>query len=205
MIAVATTEVTQHQWEQVMGEVQAESVQCGPNWPMENVSWRDALEFSNRLSTLEGREACYVKDGASFQWPKGVECTGYRLLTEAEWEYAARANTDLKFAGASEPLNVAWTLDGTDGMPEPVATLEANQWHLHDMSGNVWEWVWDGYGELSQSHYIDPLGDDSAYERVCRGGSWYRPAGEARVSRRTAHRPGFRSSEVGFRVARTIP
>ena len=204
MIAVATTEVTQRQWAVVMGDEPAAARACGPECPIENVSWRDALDFANRLSNLEGREECYVRDGSDYRWPSGFDCTGYRLLTEAEWEYAARANTDLKFSGSSDSMDVAWTLDSSDGSPDPVATLAPNAWHLHDMSGNVWEWVWDGYGDLNETTVTDPMGAPTAYERVCRGGSWYRPEQDARISRRLAHRPGYRSPEIGFRIARTI-
>jgi formylglycine-generating enzyme required for sulfatase activity len=204
MVAVATTEVTQDQWTAVMGDGPSASSSCGPTCPVENVSWQDATEFANRLSKLEGLDECYVFEEGVVGWPSGLECTGYRLLTEAEWEYAARAGEDHAYSGSDEAEDVAWVSSNSEGQPQPVGTRKANAWRIHDMSGNVWEWVWDGYASFSAAPTVDPLGPEGNSDRVNRGGSWYLSADQACVSRRFSYYTGYRAHDVGLRIGRTV-
>jgi formylglycine-generating enzyme required for sulfatase activity len=204
MFAVSTTEVTQEQWTAVTGDDPSASSSCGPTCPVENVSWQDATEFANRLSKLEGLDECYVFEDGVVGWPSGLECTGYRLLTEGECEYAARAGQDHAYSGSDEAEEVAWVSSNSEGQPQPVATRKANAWRIHDMSGNVWEWVWDGHAPFSAAPTVDPLGPEGSGDRVNRGGSWYLSADQACVSRRFSYYTGYRAHDVGLRMGRTV-
>jgi formylglycine-generating enzyme required for sulfatase activity len=177
------TEVTQRQWEAVMGS--NPSYFKGPDRPVERVSWMDVQEFLQRLNEKE----------------KDVR---YRLPTEAEWEYACRA-------GAQEPdmaanLNeVAWWRGNSNLKSNAVGQKKPNAWGLFDMRGNVWEWVQDWYWAYSADRQIDPRGPDSGVYRVLRGGSW----GDGSASLfRCAYRdhsgPSGRGGYNGFRCARTL-
>lgn len=185
--AIGATQVTQAQWRAVMGSNPSHFK--GEDRPVELVSWYDAVTFCNKLSELERFEPCYVLAGRAVSWPKGRSCTGYRLPTEAEWEYAARAGQDTTYAGSNELGEVAWCSDNSDFETHPVAQKKPNAWGLYDMSGNVWEWVWDGYG--------------GSY-RVFRGGSWGSFPFLTRVADRSRCSPSLRGNYLGLRLARTI-
>ena len=167
----AETEVTQSQYKAVTGS--NPSAFKGADRPVENVSWYDALAFANALSKEAGLEPCYEGSGESWSWPKGLDCVGFRLPTEAEWEYAARAGQDTLYAGGNAPGSVAWTVANSGGQTHPVAQKQPNTWGFYDMSGNVREWIWDGYGEYSARTSVDPTGNNTTSRRVNRGGSWY--------------------------------
>lgn len=203
--AIAVTEVTQGQYEQVMGNNPSQ-FSGAPDRPVENVSWFDAVSYCNRLSEREGIPPCYRIDGKDVAWPDGLRCRGYRLPTEAEWEYAARADGSTKYAGSETLDVVAWRAGTAGGTTQTVAGKRANAWGLYDFSGNVWEWVWDYY----ERHYetlppADPIGPDNGTDRVRRGGSWDDEAQYARSASRVSGSPGFRSPRQGFRVARSCP
>ena len=214
------TEVTQGQYESVMGEnpskVRQDSggTDCkrfgvGKNFPVYCVDWFEAAAYANRLSEKEGLAKCYEVAHKSVKWPQKQDCKGYRLPTEAEWEYAARAGTTLVYAGSDKPEEVAWFGDDYDkGSTHEVKSQEKkpNAWGLHEMSGNVWEWVWDEYepnkAEPSKNP-VGPLLDGS--RRVFRGGSWYDVARFVRVAYRFRLEPGIRSGSLGFRLVRSYP
>jgi len=179
-------EVTQGQWEEVMGSNPSYFDTCGDNCPVEKVSWNDAQTFITDLNSQTGQS--------------------YRLCTEAEWEYAARAGTETKwYCGDDESCldNIAWYSDNSGDKTHPVGTKSPNAWDLHDMTGNVWEWVNDGYSSdyYSESPPTDPTGPVSDSHRVIRGGSWDGNAMRCRSADRR-YRPSIGRSNLGFRLCR---
>ena len=178
---------------------------CTKDCPVETVSWLDAVTYANRVSQQEGLSAAYEISGDRVRQVEGS--TGYRLLTEAEWEAAARGRTSDVYAGGSSVGSVAWTEHNSGGHPHPVKGLSPNGYGLYDMSGNVWEWTWDWYAEsVGSGVQTDPHGPVSGSKRVGRGGSWSAgPAAYARVANRTGFTPSVRIINLGFRLARTAP
>jgi formylglycine-generating enzyme required for sulfatase activity len=182
------TEVTQGQWRAVMGTNPSFFSSCGDTCPVENVSWLDVQSFLTQLNQREpGR--------------------GYRLPTEAEWEYAARAGTSSDFSSGASICTFAWISDCGVNRPSPVAQKAANPWGLYDMHGNVWEWVSDWYGTYPSTNQTDPTGPTSGTMRVARGGSFGRSASEARSAFRQPDVPGGRLTysgipQGGFRLVR---
>ncbi len=208
--AMAVTEVTQRQYLQVMKA--NPSFFQKPNYsedldrPVEQVSWVDAVKYCNQLSMLEGLPPCYQIVGETVTWPEKSKCRGYRLPTEAEWEYAARAGTLTKYAGSENADEVAWYDSNSGNTTHAVATKKANGWGLSDLSGNVWEWVWDWYSAYGSGPEMNPTGPEGVgSERVYRGGSWVNDARNVRVAFRFRVAPGNRYLSVGFRLARSYP
>lgn len=223
--AIAVTEVTQAQYERVVGENPSDEKECGPDCPVTDVTWLDAVRYVNQLSELDPEaEPCYEIDGEEVEWIE--PCDGYRLPTEAEWEVAARATTDDRFAGTDDESEVCefgnvgdasfqqanpglqlGTFVCDDGFPElaPVRTFQPNGFHLYDMTGNVWEWVWDWYQPGDPMSGVDPRGPQSGLYRVYRGGSFDDGPQGARVALRGRNEPSNRYANLGFRVARSLP
>jgi formylglycine-generating enzyme len=196
------TEVTQGQYLEVMGK--NPSRDKGDDLPVEQVRWLDAVKYANALSTQEGLASCYRVTGESTKWPRGLSCRGYRLPTEAEWEYAARADESTRHSGSDTVGSVGWWDGNSGSATHRVGQKSANAWGLYDMNGNVWEWCWDWYGtELSGGR--NPVGPAAGSYRVPRGGSWGSPAEDARVAVRGRVAPSQRNGNVGFRLARTAP
>ena len=210
-------EVTQGEWEAVMGKNPSAFDECGSRCPVESVSWYDVLEFLLRLNERES---------GSGYW--------YRLPTEAEWEYAARAgsagatpegelrilgehnaseldgqawygaDTGVTYAGAAECPDWAEKQDEAERCgPRVVGLNRSNGWGLHDMLGNVWEWTADWYAEYPSGSATDPRGPDSGSGRVGRGGGWNNSAGIVRSAGRGNFSPGYRLYNIGFRLVRT--
>jgi len=194
-----STEVTQGEWRSVMGDNPSENPGCGDTCPVENVSWFDAVAYVHGLSQREGLALCYA-DG----YFRGVTCLGYRLPTEAEWEYAARAGSTATSYGPID--QVAWYRENSGLQLHPVAGKSANAWGLYDMLGNVWEWTHDWYDAYNGSA-TDPIGPRTGNARVSRGGSWDLGASWVRAATRTRFVGSslFSGFPVGFRPARTIP
>jgi len=177
-------EVTQAQWQAVMGTNPSKFK--GPNLPVENISWRLTQEFMQKMNDR--------KDGYK-----------YRLPTEAEWEYAAKAGTH---SAAAQLGTVAWYEENSGSTTHPIGTKQPNAWGLFDMQGNVWEWVQDWFGKTyyASSAAADPTGPPTGVFRVARGGSWSDVAEFTRLSMRSIAEPGYALGtsdvEIGFRCVR---
>jgi formylglycine-generating enzyme required for sulfatase activity len=191
------TEVTQGEWQAVMGSNPSKFANCGANCPVEQVNWDDAVGYANALSRREGLPECYA--GSTFT---GLTCTGYRLPTEAEWEYAARAGTTAANYGNID--TVAWYTANSGAATHPVVQKQPSAFGLYDMLGNVWEWTGDHPGEYADA-VTDPTGPATGSYRVFRGGSWYTAARHARAALRGNDAPGTRDFVLGFRLSRTEP
>jgi formylglycine-generating enzyme required for sulfatase activity len=152
------------------------------------VSWNDAQIFISRLNSTR-------RDGHF-----------YRLPTEAEWEYAARAGTQTAYSFGNDPSRLfqyGWFSGNSGNQTHEVASLEANPLGLYDMQGNVWQWVQDFHGDYGNSQTVDPAGPSSGSYRVFRGGSWYNDAQGLRSANRSGGYLTRRNSAVGFRLVRT--
>ncbi len=174
-------EVTQAEWQAVMGTNPSRFK--GENLPVENVSWFDCQEFIRKLNELTGKQ--------------------FRLPTEAEWEYAARGGNKsnrTKYAGGSDIDNVAWYWDNSNKTTHPVGQKRANELGLYDMSGNVFEWCQDWFGDYSSASQTNPQGPATGRRSVLRGGSWYDDARHCRLSYRDDRGPGY-GHYVGLRLA----
>ena len=130
------------------------------------------------------------------------ESNGYRLPTEAEWEYACRGGEEHLYSGSNTLDEVGWYRDNSERKTHPVGQKNANGFGLYDMSGNVDEWVWDKWGKYSSSSKTDPVGAVEPSNRVIRGGCWGDVAMSARASVRNCFHPSYRDGDVGFRVLR---
>ena len=206
-VLVGTTEVHQELFEEVAGRAPSDcAVGCDPAYPVQMVTWAEAAGFCNQLSLLEDLDPVYVNLGGVTTWDSGAN--GYRLLTESEWEYAARGGVSGgPYAGGAVHLaEVAVCFDtGT----QPGGTRAPNPYGLSDMSGNVSEWVWDWYSDYPPSDVsnpaINPAGPATGDLRVHRGGSWRGPAAACRVADRDMDDPDAMDNSRGFRIARTVP
>ena len=180
---LAETECTQAQWELVMENNPSKFKR--PDRPVEGVSWDEAVEFCRKLTKKQRNEGLL---------PVGWE---WRLPTESEWEYGARAGKKGLRHGKLEA--VAWWSDNSGAGTHVVGEKQANPWGLHDMMGNVWEWCSDWYGEYPTGSVVDPMGPWSGSGRVIRGGSWVNDARDVRSALRDWGDPGLRLAALGFR------
>ncbi|HUV77754.1 MAG TPA: formylglycine-generating enzyme family protein [Desulfobacterales bacterium] len=196
-----TTEVTLKQWQSLMRRRLLARQKGSDNMPVTQVSWFDCLEFLKRLNRLgEGK---------------------YRLPTEAEWEYAARAGTQSAFfwgdtidcvkamyGNNSLKYNVCQLYIKSIGLeidqPAPVKSYRPNLWGLYDMHGNVWEWCMDWYGDYGKNPVTDPKGPDSGTMRIRCGGSWFKHGHACRSANRSFGHPATRYTTTGFRLVRDV-
>ncbi len=192
------TEVTQGQYRALMGKNPSHFTSCGDDCPVEKVSWRDAVAYCNALSRKEGLPECY--DGDSL---RGLDCKGYRLPTQAEWEYAARAGSSVARYGELDA--VAWYVDNSGSSTHPVGKKKPNAWGLYDMLGNVWEWCHDWKGDYPSGSVKDPTGPRAGSKRVKRGGSWGDTARNVRAAFHIYYTPDSRYISLGFRPLRSCP
>lgn len=186
--SIGKYEVTQKEWRAVMGSDPPELYFPGcDDCPVERVSWNDIQEFLQKINQKTGKN--------------------YRLPTEAEWEYAARGGNkskQFKYAGGDDPGSVGWYDDNSGSKTHPVGQKKSNELGLYDMSGNVYEWCNDWFGDYEKKAVKNPKGPEKGSFRVYRGGSWTRFAGLCRVSSRYDFTPGNRSIIIGFRLARSL-
>ena len=192
--------------------------------PVEQVSWYDVLVFCNLLSTKNGLSPAYQINGSTnpddwgdkplYAWDPSAlwdsvqivsGSNGYRLPTEAQWEYACRAGstTEYYFGNNENDLyNYAWYSDNSNNQTHQVGKKLPNNWGLYDMHGNVWEWCWDWYDFYPTTAQTDPTGAPSGDDRVFRGGSWYNNDSNLLTGYRDYHIPSSQNDNRGFRVVR---
>ena len=187
---MCTHEVTQEEYQAITGKNPSRF--HGGRQPVEQVSWYDAVEYCNKQSLMEGLSPCYSGSESS-----GYSCNfhanGFRLPTEAEWEYAARGGiyrNTYKYSGSDTIGSVAWYGGNSENSTHDVMTKTPNMLGLYDMTGNVWEWCWDKYNSFSFCH-------------VFRGGSWFSDADSCDISYRGSCSPGDRDSYLGLRLVRS--
>ncbi|PKN72965.1 MAG: hypothetical protein CVU50_05405 [Candidatus Cloacimonetes bacterium HGW-Cloacimonetes-3] len=213
---IGSTEVTQALWQEVTGS--NPSVRTATNQPVTNVSWYEALEFCNALSLKEGLTPCYkinksfpdannISEHDSLRY--SVTCnwsaSGYRLPSEAEWEYTARCADSanrLQYSGSNKINEVAWYDLNSEKKAHEVGQKKANEFELYDMSGNVYEWCWDWWGVYGNEHEDYPTGAVSGVYRIIRGGSWMSAAELCISTSRGGNSPHASSKDIGFRLVR---
>ncbi|UTW64721.1 SUMF1/EgtB/PvdO family nonheme iron enzyme [bacterium SCSIO 12741] len=182
--------VTQELYETVMGE--NPSAFKGDKRPVETVSWMDAIRFCNQLSERLGLATCYRINAENDQVEFDSQSSGFRLPTEAEWQYACQTGDSAIRYGKLD--DIAWYKDNSNQSPQEVGLKLANDWGLYDMLGNVWEWCNDIYDETVYGSY-----------RIFRGGGWSDlERGVLATNRRRSHPVSFKIDDLGFRVARNV-
>jgi len=175
--------------------------------PVERVSWFDAVRYCNALSRLHDLPVAYaIEETDDPERPRvrwlGIEQPGWRLPTEAEWEFACRAGgASARYGDIGE---IAWYAENSDGGTHAVGRKRPNAWGLYDMLGNVWEWVWDWFADYPAVQVVDPAGPLEGVARVIRGGGWYFVARLVRAGDRNAFDPVSRDYGLGFRCVRTV-
>ena len=180
--SIGRYEVTQEQWEAVMGSNPSQFK--GAKLPVENVSWDDCQEFISRLNKMTGKK--------------------FRLPTEAEWEYAARggkSSNQCKFSGSNDLQAVGWNYDNSGSATHPVGQKNPNELGLYDMSGNVWEWCSDRKGHYTNAAQTNPKGPSLGDTRIYRGGGWADDAACCRVAYRNNSFQNYKRNHLGLRLA----
>lgn len=174
-------EVTQGQWRKIMDNNPSRFSKCGDDCPVEQITWRDAQEFIRRLNSLSGKK--------------------YRLPTEAEWEYACKSGgKEEAFCGGGDFDAVAWHEKNSGGSTHPVGQKKPNSLGVYDMSGNVWEWLQDFWGDYPETRQQDPTGPKWSTNSVRRGGSWQYGPGQARAAWRSSGYTDDHALDIGFRL-----
>ncbi|MCZ7582411.1 MAG: formylglycine-generating enzyme family protein [Deltaproteobacteria bacterium] len=213
----AKYEITQSLYKAVAGEIDIYQWECAEQYPVGSVSWTRAAEFCNELSELFGYTPCYTEAGGGFEWE--WECDGFRLPTEAEWEFMARAGTatafyngDITDTDCADPLlpQIAWYCGNAAIHQHGVGLLDPNAFGVYDALGNIWEWVWDGWNtdQEHEAYYTadpvtDPVGGGGHEWHPYRGGAMFASAVDCRVAYRRFGASDRLDEDNGFRVVRT--
>ncbi len=197
-------EVTQEEWRAVMGK--NPSYWVGAKSPVDSIDWYDAVEYCNKRSRMEGLTPCYTGNGDDIVC--NFEADGYRLPTEAEWEYAGRGGAlsrNFKYSGSDNPGEVGWYVENSTFKNETVGRKKANELGIHDMSGNLWEWCWDWFDReyYKNSPRQNPQGPTFGLRRVMRGGSTFNPEQFVLTTFRASQKPNSGSTRLGLRVVRS--
>ena len=223
---IASTEVTQEQFKALLGYNPSQFEGCS-KCPVETVNWYEALAYCNAMSKKAKLTACYTCRGAgaevkcevaeAFRGAKIYDCPGYRLPTDAEWEYAYRAGTKTTYyngdnnpairvnCSEKDPIAdaIGWYCQNSGKRSHEVGQKKANAWGLFDMAGNVWEWCHDQYLAVIKRDETDPWGIADSPMRVVRGGAWKYYSRGMRAACRAWYNPYYRGDRHGFRPART--
>jgi formylglycine-generating enzyme required for sulfatase activity len=237
-ILVMETEVTQEMWanlKRVQTSLPLDPTQVegrGPKFPVNSVTWFESILFANLLTLKAGLKPCYYTNSAQSalinssnylggQYYFDINANGYRLPTEAEWEYFCRAGTATPFhiyepyydgsnwqrckSGLFQFLErVATICDNNKGGPVAVGTRDPNPWGLYDVHGNVAEWCWDWHLSYPSTQLLNYYGPNSGSQRIIRGGGWFWAASLCRSAARGSDDPGIRNNSFGFRLVRTL-
>jgi formylglycine-generating enzyme required for sulfatase activity len=210
-------EVTVWEWKQY---VKSKKMQMPPKqvwgwndaFPITNITWEDAIGFCNWLSKKHGYIPAYTRRGPILSC--NFDSDGYRLPTEAEWEFAARGGVktkNYKYVGGNEPDRTAWFTTNSEGRPHVYGTRYANELGIHDLNGNVWEWCWDKYDvayfadiKNGRATSDNPTGALAGEKRIVKGGSWDSKLNFLRPTNKVATLPGNTFEFYGFRLVRTV-
>lgn len=181
---ISEVQITQKIWSLVMNNNPSEGE--GAHFPVYNISWYDCQQFINKLNEITGLK--------------------FRLPTESEWEYSARGGrygkvNGFKYSGGNDLFEVLWSLENSGNQVHPVASKRPNELGLYDISGNLWEWCSDWYGEYPKEYLTNPIGPKTGDKRVCRGGSFANKGRDCRISKRESEFPDEKSTDIGFRLA----
>jgi formylglycine-generating enzyme required for sulfatase activity len=200
---ISPREITQEEWLMVFPT--NPSLNKDKDYPVDNVSFYDVIDFCNAKSIKDGFRACY--DYYDTEVVCNFEADGYRLPTEAEWELAAKAGKQRDFSiysGGNNAEELGWHNGNSGAQSHPGGKKKANSLGLYDLSGNLYEWVWNWYAPYSYRINDIYKGAETGTDKVIRGGSWYHPPSEMRVTNRSFAKPYTKSSFIGFRVVRSV-